>query len=101
MSRLQSSQSPTQSSVTSDHRQDKHRRKLQANKSALLEVLSSAIERYDKGTIDQALFGQVLERLQLFLEAEAEAEALSPTTAAPHGESDRRHAVRRHAVMRR
>lgn len=54
---------------------EKQLQRLNENKNALLETLALAYQRYDKGTIDQELFGLVLERLQHFLEAEAEVEA--------------------------
>lgn len=54
---------------------EKQLQRLNDSKNALLETLALAYQRYDKGTIDQELFGLVLERLQHFLEAEAEVEA--------------------------
>ena len=39
-------------------------------KTALLETLSLTLESYDKGVIEPVQFGALLERLQLFLEAE-------------------------------
>ena len=39
-------------------------------KKALLETLSLTLSEFDKGVVDPGKFGSVLERLQLFLEAE-------------------------------
>lgn len=40
------------------------------NKAALLETLALTLSDFDKGVVDPAKFGAILERLQLLLEAE-------------------------------